>query len=50
MKLKIGKFETEVSGILLFVAAMFADNMYANHCKQKTIEKLSEVSDPKKDK
>lgn len=43
MNIKIGKFEAEVSGMLLFVGALIADNVYANHCKKKAVGKYLDV-------
>lgn len=34
MKIKIGKFEADVPLFGVVVAAIIADNMYANHCKK----------------
>lgn len=42
MNIKLGKFEANVSGIMLFVVATIADNMYANHCRKKAINKYME--------
>ena len=38
MKIKVGKFEANVSGGLLLVGALIADNLYANHCKKKAFK------------
>lgn len=43
MKIKVGKFEANVSGALLFVGAIIADNMYSNHCKKKSLNKYFDV-------
>lgn len=42
MNIKIGKFEAEVSGMLLFIGALIADNVYANHCKKKAVDNYME--------
>lgn len=43
MKIKVGKFEADVSGVLLLLCALIADNMYANHCKLKGLGKHFDV-------
>ena len=35
MNIKIGKFEANVPAWAFLLAALVADNMYANHCNNK---------------
>lgn len=39
MNIKIGKWETEVSGLLVLAGLLIADGMYANHCRVKQYTK-----------
>lgn len=43
MKIKVGKFEANVSGGLLLLGAIIADNMYSNHCKKKSLKEYFDV-------
>ena len=53
MRLKLGKAEIGASGWILLLGLLVVDNMYANHCKRKSvkqyIEKVVELSDQKGD-
>lgn len=40
MRIKMGNSEVNVSGLLLLAGAIILDNVYANHCKKKTVAKL----------
>lgn len=35
MRIKIGKVEANVNGLLVLVGLLVADGMYANHCRVK---------------
>ena len=53
MNIKFGNCEVKVNGGLLFIGTLvlgsFVDNIYANHCKKNTINKLFEVSAKKEE-
>ena len=53
MRLKLGKAEIGASGLVLLLCLVIADNMYANHCKRKTVKQymkaVVELSDQKGD-
>ena len=43
MNIKVGKFEANVPAWAFLLAALVADNMYANHCKTKRAQLRLEV-------
>lgn len=45
MKIKMGNSEITVSGLLLLAGAIILDNVYANHCKKKTVAELIRVTE-----
>ena len=52
MLIKIKDNAINISGLLVLAGILIADNMYANHCKKKSYEKLlsSMVNEPKEEK
>lgn len=44
MKLKVGKVEADVPVLLALFGLLVVDNLYANHCKKKTVDRLIEES------
>lgn len=43
MNIKVGKFEANVPAWAFVLAALLADNMYANHCKNKSFKRAVEA-------
>ena len=53
MLIKVGNNEVKIPNRALFVGALVADNMYANHCKKKACENFAKAAkdiEPKKEK
>ena len=40
MRIKLKNSELNVSGLLLLAGILILDNVYANHCKKKTVSEL----------
>ena len=45
MNIKIGKFEANVPAWAFLLAALVADNMYANHCNNKRVQMYIDAED-----
>ena len=44
MRIKMGKVEANFPAFLALFGLLVADNLYANHCKKKTLDKLIKES------
>lgn len=44
MRIKMGKVEADIPTALALFGLLVADNLYANHCKKKTVSKLIKES------
>ena len=40
MRIKIGKVEADIPVLLALFGLLVVDNLYANHCKKKTVNRL----------
>ena len=40
MRIKMGKVEADIPMLLALFGLLVADNLYANHCKKKTVNRL----------
>jgi hypothetical protein len=44
MRIKMGKVEADIPALLALFGLLVADNLYANHCKKKALERLLKES------
>lgn len=40
MRIKLGKVEANIPVFLAIFGLLVVDNLYANHCKKKTVDRL----------